>query len=188
MKTYQLLWRIMRYQPWVFILSALLTAIFFCFRIIFGYVIQTFFNILPTSKHLSPILWEVIALLAATAAARFLLTLGGGMIRPLGFFITQSLLRRNLLERILERPGAQAVPGSTGAVINIFQNDTENIANMFGWLYAAIGLFRVLHWCLDYIVARQRADYCAGFCSPYLRCSDCAADAGAGAHISPVQS
>lgn len=141
MKTYQLLWRIVRYQPWVFIMSALLTAMFFCFRIIFGYVIQTFFNILPTSRHLSPILWEVIALLAATAAARFLLTLGGGVIRPLGFFITQSLLRRNLLERILERPGAQAVPGSTGAVINIFQNDTENIANMFGWLYATIGLF-----------------------------------------------
>jgi ATP-binding cassette subfamily B protein len=140
-KTYQLLWRIVRYQPWVFLLSTLFTAIFFLSRVIFGYIIQTFFNILPTSRQLSPILWEVIALLIATAAARFIVTLGGGIIRPLSFFITQSLLRRNMLERILERPGTQAAPGSAGAIINCFQNDTENVANMFGWIYAAIGLF-----------------------------------------------
>ncbi len=141
MKTYQLLWRIVRYQPLVFLLSALLTVVFFFSRVIFGYIIQTFFNILPTSRHLNPILWEVIALLITTAAVRYLLTLGGGIIRPLSFFITQSLLRRNMLEGIFERPGAQAVPGSAGAVINSFQNDTENVANMFGWTYAAIGLF-----------------------------------------------
>jgi ATP-binding cassette subfamily B protein len=140
-KTYQLLWRIVCYQPWVFLLSALFTAIFFSSRVIFGYIIQTFFNILPTSRHLSPMLWEVIALLVATAAARYIIILGGGIMRPLSSFITRSLLRRNMLERILERPGAQAVPRSAGAVINCFQNDTEHVANMFGWLYAAIGLF-----------------------------------------------
>ncbi len=141
MKTYQLLWRIVRFQPWVFLISALFTAFFFSSRVIFGYIIQTFFNILPTSRHLSPMLWEVIALLVTTALARYIVTLGGGIIRPLSFFITQSLLRRNMLERILERPGAQAVPRSAGAAINCFQNDTEHVANMFGWLYAAIGLF-----------------------------------------------
>ena len=141
MKTYQLLWRIVRYQPWIFLLSALYTAIFFVSRVIFGYIIQTFFNILPTSRQLSPMLWEVIALLVATAIARYLLTLGGGIVRSLSFFIAPALLRRNMLERILERPGAQAVPGSAGTVINNFQNDTENVAIMFGWIYAAIGLF-----------------------------------------------
>ena len=85
MKTYQLLWRIVRYQPWVFLLSALYTAIFFVSRVIFGYIIQTFFNILPTSRQLSPMLWEVIALLVTTAVARYLLTLGGGIVRSLCF-------------------------------------------------------------------------------------------------------
>ena len=141
MKTYLLLWKIVRYQPWVFMLSAVLTAIFFSFRVIFGYVIQVFFNNLPTSRHLTPIIWEVIALLAATAAARFLLTLVGGVSRPLGNFLTQSLLRRNLLQSILARPGAQSLPGSVGSVINNFQNDTENVANMYNWTYATIGLF-----------------------------------------------
>ncbi len=140
MKTYQLLWRIVRYQPCVFLLSALFTAIFFFSRVIFGYIIQTFFNILPTSRHLNPMLWQVIALLVSTAAVRYLIMLGGGLVRPLSFFITQSLLRRNMLERILERPGAQALSDAPGAVINSFQNDTENVANMFGWTYAAIGL------------------------------------------------
>ena len=70
MKTYQLLWRIVRYQPWVFLLSALYTAIFFFSRVIFGYIIQTFFNILPTSRHLSFALWALIALLLTTAIAQ----------------------------------------------------------------------------------------------------------------------
>lgn len=140
MKTYQFLWRIVYYQPWVFILSALLTVTFFVSRIIFGYVIQVFFNALPTSRQLSPIVWEMIALLAITALGRFLLTLVGGFVRPLSSFITRSLLRRNLLERILARPGAQALPRAEGAVINTFQDDTENVAKMFSWIYAAIGL------------------------------------------------
>lgn len=140
MKTYQFLWQIIRYRPWLFLAAGLSTALFFLARVIFGFVIQGFFNILPTSRHLSFALWALIALLLITAIARFLLTLGGGIIRPLHFFIVNAILHCNLLAAILAQPGAQAIPDSPGEVINRFRDDAENVAIMFGWMFAAIGL------------------------------------------------
>ncbi len=57
LKTYQFLWHIIRYRPWLFLAAGLNTALFFLVRVIFGFVIQGFFNILPTSRHLSFALW-----------------------------------------------------------------------------------------------------------------------------------
>jgi ATP-binding cassette subfamily B protein len=140
LKTYQFLWQIIRYRPWLFLTAGLLTALFFLARVIFGFVIQGFFNILPSSRHLSFALWALIALLLITATMRFLLTLGGGIVRPLHFFIVNAILHRNLLAAILAQPGARAIQGSPGEVINCFRDDAENVAVMFGWLYAAVGL------------------------------------------------
>jgi ATP-binding cassette subfamily B protein len=41
------------------------------------------------------------------------------------WFRTGALLRKNLLTRILERPGAQAVPGSPGEAISRFRDDVS---------------------------------------------------------------
>ncbi|HEX6482665.1 MAG TPA: ABC transporter ATP-binding protein [Ktedonobacteraceae bacterium] len=140
MKTYQFLWQIIRYRPWLFLAAGLNTALFFLARVIFGFVIQGFFNILPTSRHLSFALWALIALLLTTAIARFFLSLHGGIVRPLHFFIVNAILHRNLLAAILAQPGARAIADSPGEVINRFRDDAENVAVMFGWLYAAVGL------------------------------------------------
>lgn len=142
MKTYRLLWRLVLYRPWVFLVSALVTLMFFLTRIVFGYTVQGTFNVLAAqNRQIPPLFWELMALTVLAALARYLSTLfGAGIVRPLNFFLVQSLLRRNLLERILELPGAQALPDATGEAINRFRDDAENIVDMFGWLYAALGL------------------------------------------------
>lgn len=142
MKTYRLLWRLVLYRPWVFLVSALVTLMFFLTRIVFGYTIQGVFNVLAAqNRQLTPLFWELTALTVIAALARYLSTLfGAGIVRPLNFFLVQSLLRRNLLERILELPGAKALPDAAGEAINRFRDDAENIVDMFGWLYAALGL------------------------------------------------
>jgi ATP-binding cassette subfamily B protein len=142
MKTYRLLWRLVLYRPWVFLVSALVTLMFFLTRIVFGYTIQGVFNVLAAqNRQLTPLFWELTALTVITALVRYLSTLfGAGIVRPLNFFLVQSLLRRNLLERILELPGARSLPDAAGEAINRFRDDAENIVDMFGWLYAALGL------------------------------------------------
>lgn len=142
MKTYRLLWRLVLYRPWVFLVSALVTLVFFLIRIIFGYTVQGTFNVLAAqNRQLTTLFWELTALLIISALTRYLLTLFvAGNVRPLNFFLVESLLRRNLLERILELPGAKALPDTVGEAINRFRDDAENIVDMFGWLYAALGL------------------------------------------------
>ena len=142
MKTYRLLWRLVLYRPWVFLASALVTVAFFLTRIVFGYTVQGTFNVLAAqNRQITPFFWELMALTVISALARYLFTLfGAGIVRPLNFFLVQSLLRRNLLERILELPGTKALPDAAGEAINRFRDDAENIVDMFGWLYAALGL------------------------------------------------
>jgi len=140
MKTYQLLWRIVCYRPWLFIGCVLTTAPFFLARLVFGLAVQGFFNILPTSRHLSNALWLFLALLIGAGLGRFFIMLGGSVVRPLSFFVTESLVRRNLFARILELPGVQALSDSPGEIINRFRDDAENVSQMFGWIHAATGL------------------------------------------------
>lgn len=49
------------------------------------------------------------------------------------------LLWRNLLERILERPGARAVPGSPGEAISRFRDDGEQAEDAISWTLDLIG-------------------------------------------------
>jgi len=140
MKTYHYLWRVICYRPWLFIGCILTTMPFFLARLAFGLAVQGFFNILPTSKHLNYGLWLFLALLVSTALARFFVMLSAGIVRPLAFFVVESLIRRNLLERILELPGVRAHADSSGETINRFRDDVRNVSEMFGWMQAVIGL------------------------------------------------
>ena len=140
MKTYSLLWRIICYRPWLFIGCVLTTTPFFLARLVFGLAVQGFFNLLPTSRHLSSGLWFFLALLVGAALGRFCVMLGGSIVRPLSFFVTESLVRRNLFARLLELPGVQALSDAPGEVINRFRDDAENVSQMFGWIHAATGL------------------------------------------------
>src|SRR5260370_13715125 len=54
-------------------------------------------------------------------------------------FSMNGLLHRHLLECMLERPGARAVPSSPGEALNRFRDDTEQAENAISWTLDAIG-------------------------------------------------
>ena len=49
-----------------------------------------------------------------------------------------ALVRANLFERILSRPGAQALPGSSGEAISRFRDDVGQIQNFMSMIYNAV--------------------------------------------------
>ncbi len=139
MKTYQFLWRMIRYRPWLYLLDCVFWSLMHLSPLLPGLIMLAFFNTLARNSHLSFDVWALIVLLVITALGRVLLLLGGALADVLHRFTMSALLRRNLLERILERPGARAVPYSPGEAISRFRDDAELAEDAISWTLDAIG-------------------------------------------------
>ena len=140
MSTLRLLYRLICYVPWKFIGSVVADVVFFIGRLVLGLIIQQFFNALTAYHSLNPILWRWLALLVLTALVRGTFMYGGTRMSVGVRFFAAALLQRNLLERVLHRPGARAVPGSPGAAISRFRDDTLSIASLNDGISEMIGL------------------------------------------------
>lgn len=139
MKTYQYMWRMICYRPWLYSLNALIWITIRVLPLVPGLIVQQFFNLLPKEAHLTRTLWTLIAFLVVTALARVVLYFAGGLVDNLHRFSMANILRRNLLERILERPGARAVPDSPGEAISRFRDDAEQAEDAVSWTLDNMG-------------------------------------------------
>ena len=146
MKTYHYMWRMIRYRPILYLFNSIVWIAIANFPLVPGLIAQQFFNALPKEGHLTPTLWTLIALLVVTALAQVVFYLMGGLLDNLHRFSMASLLRRNMLERILERPGARAVPDSPGEAISRFRDDAEQAENAISWTIDTTGaaLFAII--------------------------------------------
>ncbi len=139
MKAYQHMWRLLRYRPLLYTINGLLWTLIHVAPIIPGLLAQQFFDRLYQIGHLNNELWLLIILFVATALARVIIILFGGITDNLHRFSMSGILRRNLLTRILERPGAHAVPGSSGEAISRFRDDAEQAEDAISWTLDSIG-------------------------------------------------
>ncbi|GCE17792.1 ATP-binding cassette domain-containing protein [Dictyobacter kobayashii] len=139
MKTYRYLWRLFRYRPLLYALNALIWAAIHIFPLVPGLLAQQFFNMLEHTTHLSNGFWLIIMLLVVTELGRVVLILFGGAVDTLHRFSMNGLLRHNMLARILERPGAHAVPGSPGEAISSFRDDARQAEDAVSWTLDSIG-------------------------------------------------
>jgi ATP-binding cassette, subfamily B, bacterial len=139
MKPYQHMWRLVRYRPILYAINGSVWMLVHISPIIPGLIAQQFFNALPHEKHLSNELWTLIVLLVMTALARVAMIIIGGLADILHRFSISGLLRHNLLSRILERPGAQAVPDTTGEAISRFRDDAEQAEDAISWTLDSLG-------------------------------------------------
>lgn len=146
MTTLQFLWRMIRYRPWLYLLDCILWALIHMSPLVPGLIALAFFNTLAANIHLNSLLWGLIALMVASALARVVIILFGGLVDNLHRFTMSALLRRNMLERILERPGARAVPYSAGEALSRFRDDADLAENVISWTLDTIGdgLFAIL--------------------------------------------
>lgn len=138
LKTWQYIVALIRFRPWLYLGLGVFEILFFgVFPQIVAWVTYAFFDTLtgaaPAATPALPAgaslgIGGLIALLVATAVARV-----AAIFMDVTFYFNYryrvaALLRRNLFERILERPGARAVPGSPGEAISRFREDVDEIA------------------------------------------------------------
>ena len=120
------LWPLIRYAQRLYCLDTLLWLGITGFLILPGLLIQQFFNSLTQPANF-PWLW--IALLLAAGLARVVAIFLGRITKTQHRFLMSGLVRHNLLQGLLNRPGAvlSGQPASPGELLSYFRDDAAQI-------------------------------------------------------------
>ncbi len=125
--TLKLMMGLVRFAPWWYTGNAILWTLVWVMPVIPGLISKEFFDGLTGEESVRFGVNALIAFLAAYALGR-VATVALGMYSDVNFrFRIGSLLRRNMIGRILALPGARAVPDSPGEAISRFRDDVEHV-------------------------------------------------------------
>jgi len=134
MRMRTLVWRLVRYRPGLYAADIAAWIAILLLELGAGYVAKLFFDAITGEAPAGLTLWSVVALVLAAGIARIISILVGALIDIRHRYTMETLMRRNLLEGILRRPGAQAVPGSTGEALNTFRDDVLVVEDLLSWM------------------------------------------------------
>jgi ATP-binding cassette, subfamily B, bacterial len=146
-KSWRYYLRMIRFSTLIYAGIVLLRILIFgIFPQVVGLIQREFFNTLSNQSSLG---WSVEALAAAVvgfAVAQAVTIFADIYLHFLYGFRTGALLRKNMLTRILDRPGARAVPQSPGEAISRFRDDVNNASDFTSQVPFIIGqaLFAVV--------------------------------------------
>jgi ATP-binding cassette subfamily B protein len=134
LSTWRYWWELIKCHPGLYSATTLLRIIIFAVGFqLWGLVTRWFFDSLTNDAPLQwgPQAWAT--LLVAAAITRSALILADMYCFFAWEFSSSAIMRRNMFERILQRPGARALPGSTGEAISRFREDPEEVGNFTAW-------------------------------------------------------
>ena len=132
--TWKHAFRLIRFQQGPHLFNLLAIVVVLIAQLGPGLILREFFNLLTDSAPATFDLWALIVLFVLFGIAR----MGGRrsmimMNRPF-MLHNHALLHKNMLDRIFERPGADALPESPGEAISRFRGDVWEIPFFGLWL------------------------------------------------------
>lgn len=133
MKTWYYIARLAWFRPWLYLPTFLLRLfIFGIYAQAIGLLFQAFFDALTGHARATVGIWGVIALIVAFSLARVAAVFADIALESTVMVTIGTLLRKNMFERILAHPGAQAVPESPGEAVSRFRDDVDQITTLMG--------------------------------------------------------
>jgi ATP-binding cassette, subfamily B, bacterial len=146
LSTARLIWRLLRYMPWLFLANLVLWGLVHTLPILFGLLTKAIFDALSGEAPAGLDVWSVIALLAVFNLAR-MGTFSLGFWSWTTYWLTmEALLRRNLLDWLMRAPGFRSLPDSPGEAVSRFRDDVgEVVENLENWVdFGGLFLFAVI--------------------------------------------
>ncbi len=139
MKTWRYLWRLARFAPGIYLVALAIETMHELIEMAPGLIARQFLNSLTAPAVPGALGW-LIVLLVMTNVAHALFYSGQALAMVTFRFTAGALLRKNLFEHILRRPGARALPSSPGEAISRFGGDVDEVMEYLAWLAALVGL------------------------------------------------
>lgn len=152
MTTWQYLWRVIRYRSGLYWLTVGLYLVEYCLFLVPALIAREILNILSGEAQVSLSVETLLLLLLISEAAKMASFYGIMVAETSHNHLIFALIRHNLLSGLLQRPGAQALPFSTGEAVNRFRDDVHSLGdflsasyNLFAYTaYMAIALTIIL--------------------------------------------
>lgn len=125
--TFKLAFELMRYRPWLFVLTTIAWSSFHAIPLVFGLVVGQVFGALAGEDVALDSPWTWVAVFAVFAVGRHVLVWIGEVFW-IEYWNDQALrIRRNLLRWLLEADGSRVVTASPGEAISTFKDDVEDL-------------------------------------------------------------
>jgi ATP-binding cassette subfamily B protein len=125
MSSYQVVWRLMRFLPRLSLQMVLIAAVSFLAPLATGLLLRSFFDTLAGPTAATPAVWWILVLLLAAQTGQQVIVFLRNFVSVGIEFSVAALLRRNIFERVLHFPGAQALPASPGEAVSRFRSDSS---------------------------------------------------------------
>jgi ATP-binding cassette subfamily B protein len=140
MKPWRFVVRMARFKPWLFVGSGMTVGVLFYFiPLVPGLIVREFFDAIAGDAPATLGIVTLLALLVGLGVGRVAGMIAGAWLETTLVLYTESLLRKNMLRRVLEHPGASAVPVSPGEAVSRFRNDTKVAGNFIAWTFDPVG-------------------------------------------------
>lgn len=137
--------KLITFRPGLYLISSFGILSFYLWPLVPGLIIRQIFDVVtkgaPVGTDATSTVWMLAAVLVGIAVVRTLTALS----YPLGEYsiilVTNTLMRHNILRRILQRPGANPLPAgsSPGEAISRLRDDMEHISEYVTWTADPIG-------------------------------------------------
>jgi ATP-binding cassette, subfamily B, bacterial len=128
------------YRKGRYVANVLLWATMWVLPVLVALVIRAFFDHITGEDPAGPAVPTLVALIVAYGVGRIsVMFLAMWNDAQLSFRVG-SLMRRNMLERIFELPGAQSIRESPGEAISRFRDDVDENVESFSWTVDMLGL------------------------------------------------
>lgn len=139
MKTYRLLWELMKYKPLLYIGNCILWISINLTLLIPGLLTREFFKLLEGDGSWGMGIPGMLALVLGVSLSRIVLIYGGAILDIMHRFIIGSLLRYNMLKEIYRKPGGDTLKCSDNEMLSYFRDDTEQIEDSVSWCLDVLG-------------------------------------------------
>jgi ATP-binding cassette, subfamily B, bacterial len=140
MKIWQAIIQLVRFRPKLYLLCFVLEGLRYLLLLVPGLILRAFFDTLTGDAQGHTAIWWLIALLFANALVKIVVTVGAVAAEFTGFYELSALLRKNLLDVIMDRPGAQWLPFARGDLLSRLGGDARLLAEYIRFSFLVIGM------------------------------------------------
>jgi ATP-binding cassette subfamily B protein len=122
-------WRLITYRPWLFVANLLAWGAFHGIPVLTGLAVREIFDALEGASRWGWSPWAfVVALFVAEMSRLGAFRLGFGIFID-QWYILESLVRRNVMDHLINAAGARLLPDSSGAAVTTLRDDIHDVGD-----------------------------------------------------------